>query len=111
MPSCVPAEKRIIGSWESVSINNEGKLFKNAIPDGGAGTVRVAFSSEGKYVWQDRSDGSSKVGTMLFTNGRLDLRDSQTGETTGVEYGFSGGRLVLKTGDGFTFIFRRIIGK
>lgn len=106
--NCGNNKQSITGSWQSVSIENPAPLFKKTLPNRKVGSIKLTIDSNGDFSWADVDNGPRITGTCHMEKGALLLTSVDDKETVPVRYTVSEKRLILKTDDGFTFVFDKI---
>lgn len=105
--SCASGEKKLQGSWESILVENESALFAKTLPSSVKGEILLTFSDSEKFTWINNSEKLNLSGSYNSGGNKIYFIITGDAEPLEVKFRFHNDRLIINTGDGFTFTFTK----
>ena len=105
---CARQGVELTGTWVSDEIMHPSPFFAQTLSNTKSGSVTVRFDQAGAFEW-GAPDRVPYTGTYLVDGDSLVLTESQ-GEATSLGYELRPNQLVLRSQDGFVFVFHRTAG-
>jgi hypothetical protein len=105
--SCGNENRKISGSWESISIDNNSSLFAKTLPSFKKGEVFLTFSGGGRFNWINLGEKLNLSGKYRLVDDMIYFTIENEVSPLKVKYMFQDNKLVIITDDRFIYTFVR----